>query len=157
MNAVSAAELAQVSLFEGLPEAELAQLAGAASRRLLDDGATLFRQGEPATTLHVVVSGGLILRADSGPRSVIVDSLAPGDLVGWSAMRGGATTLSTARAVGRTEVLAIPVDPIVALAAGGSAMAEVLLRRIVALAAAHLEASWRQLLQVGREGVISAG
>jgi hypothetical protein len=30
-------------------------------------------------------------------------------------------------------------------------------QRIVALAASHLEASWTQLLQVGREGVITAG
>ena len=157
MIAVSATDLAGVPLFEGLPEEELAGLAAVSSRRRLADGETLFRQGQPAATLHVVVAGGLVLRADAGRHSVIVDSLAPGDLVGWSAMRGGATTLSTARAVGRTEVLAIPVDPIVELAAGGSRMSEVLLRRIVALAAGHLEASWKQLLQVGREGIITAG
>ncbi len=157
MNPVTAADIARVRLFEGLPEEELAGLAAAATRKQLADGETLFRQGQPAATLHVVVVGGLVLRADSGKESVIVDSLSPGDLVGWSAMRGGATTLSTARAVGRTEILAIPVDPIVALAAGGSQMSEVLVRRIVALAAGHLEASWKQLLQVGREGVITAG
>jgi CRP/FNR family transcriptional regulator len=157
MNPVTPAEIGRISLFDGLPDDELAGLAAVTGRKRLADGDTLFEQGQPAGTLHVVISGGLVLRADAGRRSVIVDSLKPGDLVGWSAMRGGAITLSTARAVGSTEVLAIPVDPIVALASGGSRQSEMLLRRIVALAAGHLEASWKQLLQVGSEGVISAG
>ena len=157
MNQVTPSEIGRISLFEGLPEDELASLAAVTVRKRLGDGDTLFEQGQPAGTLHVVISGGLILRAEADRRSVIVDTLQPGDLVGWSAMRGGAITLSTGRAVGPTEVLAVPVDPIVALAAGGSKHAEVLVRRIVALAAGHLEASWKQLLQVGSEGVISAG
>ena len=157
MNPVTPAEIGRISLFDGLPDDELAGLAGVTVRKRLDDGDTLFEQGQPAGTLHVVISGGLVLRANADRRSVIVDTLQPGDLVGWSAMRGGAITLSTARAVGPSEVLAIPVDPIVALASGGSKRSETLLRRIVALAAGHLEASWKQLLQVGSEGVISAG
>jgi CRP-like cAMP-binding protein len=121
------------------------------------DGGVLFEQGRPARTLYVVVSGGLVLRADDTGSTAIVDTLRPGDLVGWSAMREGAITLSTARAVGATEVIAIPVDPIIDLAAGGSRESRRLVQRIVALAATHLEASWAQLLQVGREGVITAG
>jgi phospholipase/lecithinase/hemolysin len=72
-------------------------------------------------------------------------------------MREGAVTLSTARATGTTEVIGIPVDTIVDLAAGGSRESARLLRRIVGLAARHLEASWSQLLQKGSEGVISGG
>ena len=86
-----------------------------------------------------------------------MESLRPGDLVGWSAMREGAVALSTARATGQTEVIAIPVDAVLALAAGGSREAARLVRRIVGLAARHLEASWNQLLQTGNEGVISGG
>jgi CRP-like cAMP-binding protein len=157
MKAVAAAELAAVLLFSDLPEDEAAGLAAQADRRALGDGEVLFEQGRPARTLYIVVSGGLVLRAADGASSVIVDHLRPGDLVGWSAMRPGAVTLSTARAVGSTEVIAIPVDPIIDLAAGGSRESRRLVQRIVALAATHLEASWAQLLQVGREGVITAG
>lgn len=157
MNTVTAAELARVSLFEDLPDDELAGLAAVSTRRWLADGDVLFEQGQPARTLYVVLTGGLVLRAGGEGSSVIVDTLRPGDLVGWSAMREGATTLSTGRAVGAAEVVAIPVDPIVDLAAGGSRESKRLVRRIVALAAAHLEASWSQLLQARSEGVISAG
>jgi CRP-like cAMP-binding protein len=157
MSQVPAAEIGRVSLFEGLPSEDLAAIAAVASRRRLGDGETLFVQGQPARTLHVVVEGGLVLRAEADGRSVIVESLRPGDLVGWSAMREGAVTLSTARAAGPTEVIAIPVDTIVDLAAGGSRESARLVRRIVGLAARHLEASWNQLLQTGAEGVISGG
>lgn len=157
MNPITADDLTGVSLFNGLPMDELASLADASNRRRLTDGEILFERGQPAHTLYVVVRGGLVLRAEDRGRAVIVDTLRPGDVVGWAAMREGAITLSTGRAVGTTEVIAIPVDNIVALAAGGSREAALLVRRIVGLAAQHLEASWKQLLQVGSEGVITAG
>ena len=157
MNAVDARDLGRVSLFADLPEDELAALAGQSTRRPLSDGEVLFEQGRPAQALYVVVGGGLVLRRDDAGSTVIVDTLRPGGLVGWSAMREGAVTLSTARAVGPSEVIAIPVDPIIDLAAGGSRESRRLVQRIVALAASHLEASWTQLLQVGREGIITAG
>jgi CRP-like cAMP-binding protein len=157
MNPITVDDLTGVLLFSGLPSDELETLAGASTRRGLSDGDVLFEQGQPAQTLYVVVRGGLILRTEDRGRAVIVDTLRRGDVVGWAAMREAAITLSTARAVGTTEVIAIPVDDIVALAAGGSRESELLVRRIVGLAAEHLEASWKQLLQVGREGVITAG
>ena len=116
MNTVTADEIARVSLFEGLPAEDLAALAAVASRRRLEDGEALFEQGQPARPLHVVVRGGIVLRAEADGRSVIVESLRPGDLVGWSAIREGAVTLSTARATGASEVIAIPIDTIVELA-----------------------------------------
>jgi CRP/FNR family transcriptional regulator len=145
------------SLFEGLPADELEALTGLASRTTLADGEVLFGQGDPATTLYLVVQGGLVLRTSRHGRSVITETVNPGEVVGWAAMREQATTLSTARAVGRTTVVAIPVEPILDLAAGGSSQARLLVRRIVGLAAAQLEASREQLLQAGREGVITAG
>lgn len=157
MSQVTAAEIARISLFEGLPGEDLSALAAVAARRRLEDGETLFEQGQPAGTLHVVVRGGLILRAEADGRSIVVESLRPGDLVGWSAMGEGAVTLSTARAAGPTEVIAIPVDTILQLAAGGSRESALLIRRIVGLAARHLETSWNQLLQSRNEGVISGG
>jgi CRP-like cAMP-binding protein len=157
MNPITADDLTGVFLFSGLPPDELDGLAQASERRSLSDGDVLFQQSQPARTLYVVVRGGLILRAEDRGRAVIVDTLRPGGVVGWAAMREGAITLSTARAVGATEVIAIPVDDVVALAAGGSREAQLLVRRIVGLAAQHLEASWKQLLQVGSEGVITAG
>jgi CRP-like cAMP-binding protein len=154
---VGAADLASLSLFVGLPDDELAALAAVASRRRLADGEVLFEQGEPAATLYHVIVGGLVLRAGADGREVIVDTLGPGDLLGWSAIGDDARTLSTARATGDTELIEVPVEPIVNLAAGASRQARVLLKRLLGIAAGHLQASRAQLLQVGGEGVITAG
>jgi CRP-like cAMP-binding protein len=154
---ITADELASNALFRDLPGADLETLVSAASRSHLGDGNILFAQDDPAHTLYIVRTGGLVLRTSRHGRSVIVETVGPGQVVGWGAMREGATTLATARAVGRTEVIAIPVDPIIDLAAGGSSQARLLVRRIVGLAASQLEASREQLLQAGREGVITAG
>ncbi|MDQ2964425.1 MAG: cyclic nucleotide-binding domain-containing protein, partial [Chloroflexota bacterium] len=75
MSQVTAAEIGRVSLFEGLPAEDLAALAAVATRQRLEDGDTLFEQGRPARSLHVVVEGGLVLRTEAGGRSIIVESL----------------------------------------------------------------------------------
>jgi CRP/FNR family transcriptional regulator, nitrogen oxide reductase regulator len=157
MTPVTSADLERVRLFSGLPPEALAELAGAASRRRLQDGEALFEQGHPATNLYVVERGSLVLRTTQGGRSVIVESLGPGGIVGWSAMRGHALTLSTGRAAGPVEIVAIPVEPVIALITGGHPGSRELYQRIIGLAAGHLDDAWRQLLQAGRDGVISGG
>jgi CRP-like cAMP-binding protein len=156
-RSVSSADLAALALFRDLPADELDSLARVATRRHLADGESLYEEGDPATTLYHVIDGGLVLRAGGAAGDVIVDTLAPGDLLGWSAIGEGATTLSAARATGATELIELPVDPIVDLAAGGSRRSAALVRRLLGIAAGHLQASRQQLLQVGREGIISGG
>ena len=49
-----------VPLFQGITEQEWAQMAAACpmARRLYEKGQTIFRQGEPAREMGVVLSGG---------------------------------------------------------------------------------------------------
>jgi CRP-like cAMP-binding protein len=154
---VTGADLEQVALFQGLPSGALRGLAEHATRRRLADGEALFEQGQPARSLHVVVSGSVVLRTGQGRDSVIVENLGAGDLVGWSAMRENAVTLSAGRAAGPAEVISIPVEPIIELVTSGEPGSRALFQRIVGLAAGHLDDAWRQLLQVGREGPITGG
>lgn len=157
MTAVTAAELQRSPLLAGLPDELLTALAGAATRRTLDDGEALFEQGQPAEHLYAVLSGAIVLREGEDRRALIVEQLGPGDVVGWSAMREDARTLSTGRASGSAQVIAIPVETVIGLVTGGGRGSRELFRRIVGLAARHLEDAWRQLRQTGREGVISGG
>ena len=155
--AAVAADLERVELFRGLPDEALDRLAEAASRRRLGDGEALFEQGQPAQNLYVVVRGSVVLRTGSGRQAVIVENLGAGGVVGWSALRENATTLSTARAAGPAEVVAIPVEPIVELVTRGGPGSRELFQRLIGLAAGHLDDAWAQLLRQGREGVITAG
>jgi CRP-like cAMP-binding protein len=154
---VSPADLARLALFEGLAPDDIQELAAASVRRALADGETLVEAGSPISEIHWLERGQLALRVRYETRWVLVSTLHPGDLLGWSALREDPTALSTARAIGPAVLISMPASGLLALLAGGSARSELLLRRLFGIATQHLDESRAQLLQLGREGVISAG
>jgi CRP-like cAMP-binding protein len=154
---VSAAELADLPLFEGLEPAVLEGLAESSVRRSLADGETLVEMGAPISEVHWLEKGQLALRVRHEHRWVLVSTLHAGDLLGWSALREDSTALSTARAIGPAVLVSVPASGLLALLAGGSAQSEKLLRRLFGIATHDLDESRAQMLQLGREGVISAG
>jgi CRP-like cAMP-binding protein len=154
---VTATELAAVPLFAGLDPADLAGLAATSVRRILDDGETLVEAGEPISEVHWLQRGQLALRVRHEHRWVLVSTLHAGDMLGWSALREDPKALSSARAIGPAVLISVPAGGLLDLLAGGSAKSELLLRRLFGIATQHLDESRAQLLQLGREGVISAG
>jgi CRP-like cAMP-binding protein len=154
---IEASELARLPLFEGINETDLAPLAAASCRRRLRDGETLVEMGDPISEVHWLERGQLALRVCYDGRWVLVSSLHVGDLLGWSALRVDPTALSTARAIGPAVMLSMPAEGLLGLLAGGSSQSHLLLRRLFAIATQDLDESRAQLLQLGREGVISAG
>ncbi len=154
---IEAAELAALPLFAGLTETELEPLARQSVRRRLADGETLVELGDPISEVHWLESGQIALRVCHDNRWVLVSTLKPRDLLGWSALREDPTALSTARAIGPAVLISMPASGLLELLAGGSAQSQVLLRRLFGIATQHLDESRAQLLQLGREGVISAG
>jgi CRP-like cAMP-binding protein len=154
---VSAAELAGLPLFEGLDPSDLESLAEGSNRRSLADGETLVDAGAPISEVHWLEKGQLGLRTRHEHRWVLVSTLHAGDLLGWSALREDPTALSTARAIGPATLVSMPAEGLLALLAGGSPQSELLLKRLFGIATHHLDESRAQLLQLGREGVISAG
>jgi CRP-like cAMP-binding protein len=154
---VSAADLSRLALFEGLSAAELEALAKSSVRRVLVDGETLVESGEPISEVHWLEKGQLALRVRHENRWVLVSTLHTGDMLGWSALREDPTALSTTRAIGPAVLLSVPAAGLLALLSGGSPQSELLLKRLFGIATQHLDESRAQLLQLGREGVISAG
>jgi CRP-like cAMP-binding protein len=154
---VGAAELAHLPLFEGLAPADLEKLSLSSVRRILADGETLVEMGEPISEVHWLEKGQLALRVRYDYRWVLVSTLHAGDLLGWSALREEPTALSTARAIGPATLISMPASSLLELLTGGSVQSELLLKRLFGVATQHLDESRAQLLQLGREGVISAG
>jgi CRP-like cAMP-binding protein len=154
---VSAAELAGLALFEGIDLADLATLAESSLRRPLNDGETLVEMGSPISEVHWLLKGSLALRVRHEHRWILVSTLHAGDMLGWSALREDPTALSSARAIGPALLISMPASGLLALLAGGSTQSAVLLKRLFGIATQHLDESRGQLLQLGREGVISAG
>jgi len=154
---LSATELAELPLFDGLAPEDLADLAAGSVRHALIDGETLVEAGSPISEVHWLVKGQLGLRTRHEHRWVLVSTLHAGDMLGWSALREDPTALSTARAIGPAVLVSMPAAGLLALLAGGSPHSELLLKRLFGIATHHLDESRAQLLQLGREGVISAG
>lgn len=156
-DSVSAAELAGLPLFEGLSPADLEGLSKSSVRRGLADGETLVEMGAPISEVHWLERGQLALRVRHEHRWILVSTLHKGDMLGWSALREDPKALSTARAIGPAVLISVPAAGLLTLLSGGSAQSELLLKRLFGTATQHLDESRAQLLQLGREGVISAG
>jgi CRP-like cAMP-binding protein len=154
---VSPAELAGLPLFRGIALDDLADLSKGSVRRSLADGETLVESGSPISEVHWLTEGQLALRVRHDHRWVLVSTLHSGDMLGWSALREEPTALSTARAIGPAVLISMPASGLLALLAGGSTQSELLLKRLFGIATHHLDESRAQLMQLGREGVISAG
>lgn len=156
-ESVTPTELAGLPLFADLGETDLEALAAGSSRRRLADGETLVEAGSRISEVHWLERGKLALRVSHDNRWVLVSTLHAGDLLGWSALREEPTALSSARAIGPAVLISMPASELLSLLAGGSAHSQLLLRRLFGIATQHLDESRAQLLQLGREGVISAG
>lgn len=99
--------LHRAPLFAGLALANLQVIARASGRRQALRGAAFFRQGEPATQIHVLVRGRVKLtRVDPEGREVLVRFVGPAEMFGGIAALGDSTYPVSAEAVTSSETLA---------------------------------------------------
>jgi CRP-like cAMP-binding protein len=79
------AVLAEIPLFRGLDEAQLALIAGCGSNVHFTEGERLFRQGDPADTFYAIRHGAVALETFVAARgAVLIETLEAGEVVGWS-------------------------------------------------------------------------
>lgn len=154
---VTSADLQGLGLFAGQADSDLRFLASAAWRRRLVDREVLATRGEPSPAVAWIVSGRVALYVEHEGRPVLVMTLGPGDMLGWSMLREDPVALTTARASGATELIEMPAVQLEAALTSCTPMARVLMRRIIGIAARDLDATRTQLLRLGREGIITAG
>jgi CRP-like cAMP-binding protein len=77
--------IAHVPTFAGLEQEQLALIAGCGKNEHVEAGALLFREGEPANTFYLVRRGNVSLEVHAPGRGPLrIDTLEPGEVVGWS-------------------------------------------------------------------------
>lgn len=77
--------LAESPVFSGLTPAQLALIVGCAQNTGFDKGARLFREGEAADTFWLVRRGRVALTLHDPARGELtIETIEPGDVVGWS-------------------------------------------------------------------------
>lgn len=143
-----AGSIAALSAFTGLDESGRSAVAALARVEMVPAGATLFRESEPADDLRFVLEGKVSLGMRFGGRGeVIVLSLGPGDLVGWTALLGGPWT-ATARALERSTVLRLPGAELSALCEREHDVGYALMKHLFSAMALRLHDTRLQLLDM---------
>ena len=112
--------LARTDFFADAPPAVISELAAAGSELHLIRGDVLFREGDVADALYLVVSGRVAI-AIANPidhRETVVALMDSGDLFGEMAMLDEGNRSAMARALEPSTVLAIPFDPVIRIFRG---------------------------------------
>lgn len=132
----------------------LAAMAALGRIERFDADAVVLTAGDPATELRFVVSGRVALyfeHAGTGLRTL--GSVSPGDLLGWSALREGATWTVDARTTKPTRFVTLPGDELRELCDRDRELGYCLMRYVFEVVAQRLADSRVQLLDLyGRAG-----
>ena len=131
--------LATIPLLDGIPELELAELAGLLRRRELPVGDVLWHEGDEAIGMVLIVDGrvSLTLRLP-GDRTIEVTSVGAGEILGEVPLFDGGQHSATARALEPTSLLWLGRADFAALIARRHSTAFALKRRIAEVACGRL-------------------
>ncbi len=102
--------LRQVPMFAGLPAETLDRIAARAVAERLQAGGWLFRQGDPADGVYVVVSGRVDVILEEGGRQELLRVLGPESVVGELALLAGGERSASIRARRDSELLKLTRD-----------------------------------------------
>ena len=92
-------------LLADLRPEHLAKLLEIAEERSFDKGEIIFGEGARSECLFLIASGKIALEVVAGQR-IVVQTLGPGDAMGWSALTGTAKTHFQARALSPAQAIA---------------------------------------------------
>lgn len=117
-QAAIATTLRSAQLFSGLPEPELATIAGFARLREIDKDAYLFREGDPSEGFYVVRQGALnVHRVSATGKEQVIYVFRAGESLAEASVAGEQGYPANARALEATTVVVIPKRPFLALLA----------------------------------------
>jgi signal transduction histidine kinase len=105
-------ELRAISLFDGLADYQLAELAGGGTEVRIEPGVDLFLEGEPADFWWVLVDGAIDLLRHIGPEDTVVGRMdVPGRWAGgFRAWDEHGVYLATGRGAADGRVLRVPAE-----------------------------------------------
>lgn len=142
--------LSQFSLFNGLPESLLNEIAAISSETSYKNDEYVFREGETADKLHLLVKGSIALRVKltSRPDSVTVSFIStPFQSFGWSGVVPPFHYTSSAQCDEDSELLTIPAAPFMKLLEQNPEAGFKVMQRITVVIADRLRNSHQALLK----------
>jgi CRP-like cAMP-binding protein len=100
--------IARNSLFRGLPEQTVAQIAALASRRTYQADTVVVMRGDPGDALYAVITGRVRISASgAGGKEIFLNIMEPGDAFGEIALLDGQPRTAAATTITPTELMII--------------------------------------------------
>jgi CRP-like cAMP-binding protein len=155
-------ELKKNEFLQHLDEQHLNQIARLARLAEHEPGSVVFRQGENAPFVYLVLDGMIGLQVeDLGETAIEVSRVGPGELLAWSPILGRHAMTATAQAVTRCRLAVLCIKDLTDLFEKDPHFEAVFLRQIVSVVSDRLwdtrrgiarAISHRPLLSAGSEG-----
>ncbi|MBN2131749.1 MAG: cyclic nucleotide-binding domain-containing protein [Sedimentisphaerales bacterium] len=143
---ISPETLRRYTHFADISEASLKTLAMVADEKTFPAGTTIFRDGDPATHLNVIVKGEVDIQYElgNGERRT-VDTLVAGDLLCWSALVAPYKTTAIGTATKDTQVVQLEAAKVRELCEKDPTLGFPLMTRVAKLLADRLDTARVQL------------
>jgi len=134
--------------FLGMKPAHLEVLAGCAGEQKLKAGDMLFREGEPASQFYLIGLGQIALEAhEPANGTLLVQTLGPGDVLGWSWLFPPFTWHFQARAVESSRLIVFNGARLLATAEKDPEFGYELMKRISQVVIRRLQVTRKKLLE----------
>ena len=142
-------------LLSGLPGDTVALVAGCARNVAFGAGELLIAEGDPADSLYLIRRGRVALEVRApGRGNLIIDTLPPGQALGWSWLFPPYRWSFDARALDPVGVLSIDATCLRAKAEADPAFGYELMKRLGAIILQRLQAARLRLLDLYGDGVV---
>jgi CRP-like cAMP-binding protein len=141
--------LQRIHFLHDIPQTHLEEITKVAGLRNFDELEVIFREGDLAEHVYLVVSGKVSLEMCApgiGCKRIL--TVGPGDLLGWSALLDHTRLTSTARTVEKTQVIELDAAKLLAVFKRDLEFAYEFMRRTLLALAKRLSATRMQLLDV---------
>jgi CRP-like cAMP-binding protein len=141
--------LAGLTFLRGIDDRQLDALAVMARVTSLSAGTMLGREGEPAEAFYLIQSGRVALEIHTPDRGAVrIQTVGPGEPVGWSWLVPPHRWQFDARAVDAVQAIAIDGAPLRDRCEHDHELGYQLLKRLVTIIATRLAATRLQLLDI---------
>jgi len=140
--------IAQQPFFKGLNTQQLKLLTNSALEMKFETGATIFEEGSPANRFYLILKGRVVLLSEMEDRNMIpIQTLGPGDDLGWSWLFPPYSIHFTARALEPTTTIFFYGTRLREQCEQDHELGYQIMKRIAEVTTQSLQATQRRLMQ----------
>ena len=141
--------LAGIDFLRGVPSEYLEQIAKVARMRDYDEMEIIFREGDIAEQVYLVVSGSVSLEMCApGVGCKRILTVGPGEVLAWSGLLAEARLTATARTLDVTRLVEIDSPQLLSMCERNPALGYEIMRRAMRAVSGRLSATRMQLINV---------